>query len=162
VTRCALTRFSAAALLVAAGACIGERERLDVPRLTLEVLDSTVTPGGAIQGSVTATDASGLSSVVAYACTRDSIFQHIGPVYNHPSAVEFSFALPVSHASAEGDSVVVLAVAFDDQGFDAETAFVAFVRGSAVTTPPEGDGLSRCLPASQARLRRGTITSPLP
>jgi hypothetical protein len=160
------------AVALAAGAaagsgCVGERERLDVPRLTVEVINSTVTPGGVIVGSAAATDASGLEFVAVYACTRDSIFLNSRQVYNRARSAEFPFELPVSSASAEGDSVVVYGFASDTQGFDAETVSVVFIRGSSTTIRPEGDALRRCLPDDQARnaelhRRRGTITSPDP
>src|SRR3712207_7240815 len=54
---------------------VGERERLDVPRLTLTVFDASVAAGGSVARQVAATDASGLSFVAVYACTRDSIFR---------------------------------------------------------------------------------------
>ena len=167
VTRPALIRLTIGALglagsAVAGSGCVGERERLDVPRLTLQVVNSTVMPGGVIAGSAAATDASGLVFVAVYACTRDSIFRHAVQLYDRTPSTEFSFTLPVSSASAEGDSVVVYAFASDNQGFDAETVSVAFIRGSNTSTPPEGDALRRCLPDAQLQLRRGTITSPDP
>jgi hypothetical protein len=152
----------AVTLVAVGGACVGERQRLDVPSITLEVFDSTVAPGDTIAGSVTAEDASGLSAVIVYACTRDSIFRRSDDALRSPRAVTLPFSLHISRASAEGDSVLIVALASDYQGFDAGTTSIAFVRGSTNTTPPDGDGLSRCLSAAGPEVGVTGITSPAP
>ena len=57
----ALLAASAAAAALAAAGCYRERERLDIPEISIELADTVVAPGDSIRGMVRASDGSGLT-----------------------------------------------------------------------------------------------------
>lgn len=117
-------------------ACGGRRERLDVPRIALDVADQAPPPGGRITGHVEATDESGLTLLTVYACTADSLFRQ-GLDLDRVHSAGFDFSLHVASTATPGAEVEVYAVAGDDQGFYADTARALAVGG--VATPATAD-----------------------
>jgi len=141
--------LAAPALLAAA--CIGERERLDVPRVALDVENAAPVPGGRVTGVVAASDASGLISLAVYACTGDSTFRQTRS-YDRAREGAIDFELHVASTAALGDPLELYAVAFDDQGFAADSALVLRVGGGA-DDPAAGAGLcTRPRPAGSVTL----------
>ena len=114
------------ALLLAAAlvaGCVAGRERIDSPRLTLAVDDTVVAPGDTVRGTLTGVDATGLTTLAVFLCTRDSTFrERLDFVSQDSATIEFAFPLPVT--ARVDDPVEVQAVAFDDQNFVVDTATV--------------------------------------
>jgi hypothetical protein len=135
--RLALTLLTA--LPLSLGGCVGERERLDVPRVALDVDDGATPAGGRITGRATASDVSGLISLAVYACSRDSVFRMSETLDREPAA-EIDFSLHVATNALPGEPVEVYTVAYDDQGFTRDSARVVFVAG-VNGAPAEGSGL---------------------
>ena len=141
--------------MVATAGCVGQRERLDVPSVTLDVAAQTPAPGGRVTGRAIASDASGLISLAVYACTRDSVFR-TSDSYDRQRTAEIDFSLHVASTAVAGDPVELYAVAFDDQGFAAEASQTLRVGRSGSEA---GSGLcTRLRPATS----RALPTAPLP
>ncbi|MFL5578106.1 MAG: hypothetical protein ACJ79S_19315 [Gemmatimonadaceae bacterium] len=138
-------------LYLAAMACAGERERLDVPRLALELASPAPAPGGSVDGSVDATDGSGITSLAVYACTADSVFSR-RETYDRARAARLEFSLHVASSAPVGAPVEVYATATDDQELVAEASRVVHVGGAAGTGTADGAGLCAA-PRSAARGR---------
>lgn len=147
--------IAAAAALVVATGCVGERERLDVPSVALDVAAQTPEPGGRVTGRATASDESGLISLAIYACTQDSVFR-TSDSYDRQRTAEIDFSLHVASTAVVEDPVEIYAVAFDDQGFAAEASLTLHV-GRSGSGP--GSGLcTRLRPAAS----RALPTAPRP
>lgn len=116
---------------MALGGCLRERDRLDVPRVTLVLEDSIVTAGDTIHGRAWAVDGTGLIYFQVTAETADSAAaerrNRIGA-----DSVMIEFALPVSSRAQLDERVIVTAIARDDQDFEIRAADTAFVRASRV------------------------------
>lgn len=144
------------AVLLAASAflvvgCVGERERLDVPRVALDVTGGAPAPGGRVTGRAAASDGSGLISLAVYACTRDSAFRQTRS-YDRAREGEIDFELHVASNAVGGEPVELYAVAYDDQGFAADSARVVRVAGGS-GDPAGGVGLcTRLRPASSVAI----------
>lgn len=115
------------------GACLQERSRLDIPRVTLVLEDSIVAPGGVLRGHAYAVDRSGIIFFQVTAATADSTS---GERLNRISAdsVMIEFDLPVSSDALADEPVTVIAVARDDQDFEVSVTDTVFVRVG--DTPP--------------------------
>jgi hypothetical protein len=133
-------------LLLAAlvAGCVAGRERIDSPRITLVVDDSTVAPGGSVRGTLTGVDATGLTTLAVFLCTRDSTFrERLDFVRQDSATIDFEFPLPES--ARANDPLEVQAVAFDDQNFVVDTATVLYVRASGTEPgPPPFAGAGLC------------------
>ena len=147
-----------AVVLALAAACVGERERLDVPRVTLDVDVGAPPAGGRVTGRAAANDASGLISFAVYACSRDSVFR-MSESYDRAGAAEIDFSLHVATNAQPGEPVEIYGVAYDDQGFSADSAVVVFVTGG-IGSPTEGAGLCTRPRTARARDVRSTVTGP--
>lgn len=150
--RSAARRARAAALFTAAvivAACSGRRERLDVPRIALEVADQSPPPGGHVVGRVSAADASGLTLLAVYACTADSVYRSTADLDRDRSA-GFDFSLYVASTATPGAALEVYAIAGDDQGFFTDTA-----RRLVVGSPPPPIGT----PSTARASVRTSVTS---
>ena len=142
----------------AATGCVSERERLDVPTVTLNVTSPAPPPGGRVTGRAEASDGSGLTSLAVYACTADSVFRDNAPL-DRERSVTLDFSLHVSSAAAAGAPVEVYAATFDDQGFVAEASQVVYVGG---VTGPSGEGLCRRVRPATAVIPASLPTAPTP
>ena len=129
--------------LAAAAACVGERERLDVPRISLALDDSVATAGGTLTGRVGAADASGLTLLAVYACTRDSTYRNREILFGQDSAA-FAFELRVASVTPDNAPVRVYAVALDGQNFSSDTSRILYVRGGAPPSDPVDNGAGLC------------------
>ena len=154
--RAAPTLLVAIALPI--GGCVGKRERLDVPRVALEVDDGAPPAGGRVTGRATASDASGLLALAVYACSRDSVFR-MSENYDRAGAAEIDFSLHVATNAVAGEPVEIYTIAYDDQGFTADSAHVVFVAGG---TGSQADGAGLCARPRTASSRavRSTVTGP--
>jgi hypothetical protein len=124
-----LTLPLAAALI----GCYRERERLDVPVLTILPDVDSISPGDTLRGIMEASDASGLLLVRLLAVYRaDSLTPFVDTLrlrYDLPelTEVELPFSVPIPGASPVGSRVALLAVAFDDQEFQVEATDTLWV-----------------------------------
>jgi len=146
----AVARVAVLSAVVAASACVGERERLDVPRLTLELADSVAQPHAPIFGRVRAVDQSGVIFLGVYACTRDSIFRQRQD-YIRTDSAEFDFDLHFAANTPPNAPIRVLAVTIDNQDFTVDTSQVIYLRtGEPPSGPPDpGEGLCNTSAARQ-------------
>lgn len=124
-----LTLPLAAALI----GCYRERERLDVPVLTIIPDVDSISPGDTLRGIMEASDASGLLLVRLLAVYRaDSLTPFVDTLrlrYDLPelTEVELPFSVPIPGATPVGSRVALLAVAFDDQEFQVESTDTLWV-----------------------------------
>ena len=138
------------ALAAAAAACVGDRERLDVPRLTLALDDTVAVAGGLITGRVAATDASGVIFLGVYACTRDSTYRNREDFIRADSAA-IDFELRVAAATPANAPVRVYAVTIDNQNFTVDTSRVIYVRDGTPPAAPVDSGAGLCGVGAAAR-----------
>jgi hypothetical protein len=119
--------------LVFAAACYQERERLDVPEITMTTDVDSVSPGDTLRGTLNARDESGLILVRLLVTYRpDSLTPNVDTLrlrYDLPELrdVEVTFAVPIAATSPIGGRVALVAAAFDDQDFQVETTDTLWV-----------------------------------
>lgn len=117
----------------AALGCYRDRERLDVPVLTLVPDVDSVSPGDTLRGVMQATDASGLILVRLIATfRRDTLTPAVDTLrlrYDLPelNEVELQFSVPLPGAMPVGSRVALVAAAFDDQEFQVEATDTLWV-----------------------------------
>ena len=122
-------------LVAGLAACAEDRERLDVPRLTLTVDQQAVLRGNDLQGRVTAVDASGLTYLRVWALVEDSIISQYPPgvgagtLFGNDS-VSYRFVLHISCAAPDGSPVEIQARTLDNQGFDVTRYDTITARGA--------------------------------
>jgi len=122
------TRAVCAVILAAAAiGCLRERDRLDVPQLTLVLEDSVVAPGDSVRGYAYATDATGIVFLQVTASTTDSASsKRLNRVSADSVKIEFALRVP---ANAPRDEVVsVRALARDTQDFEVMVTDTVYVR----------------------------------
>lgn len=131
--RIALLACVALPALAAAAGCYRDRERLDVPVLSILLEADSITPGDTIRGVMLATDASGLLLVRLFAVfRRDAQTPFVDTLrlrYDLPELtdVELPFSVPIPAAVPIGSRVALVAAAFDDQEFQAEATDTLWV-----------------------------------
>lgn len=114
--------------------CYRERERFDVPSLTVTPSDSVVAPGDTLRGTVHATDGSGLSLVRVIAISlldaTGTRLDSIGQRFNVDDrrSFESSFAFPMTKTVPIGSVVRLEALAIDNQNFTVQIVDTVFVR----------------------------------
>ena len=120
-----------ALLCLALAGCLRERDRLDVPRVTLELTTTEVAPGDTVRGRAWAVDGTGIIFFQVTVETADSTAfdrrNRIGA-----DSVMIEFALPVSSRSAVAEPVIITALARDDQDFEIRVEDTLYVRVSAL------------------------------
>ena len=118
-------------LCVALAGCLRERDRLDVPRVTLEVTTPTVAPGDTVRGRAWALDGTG---IIFFQVTVETADSTALDRRNRISAdsVMIEFALPVSSRALADERVIVTAVARDDQEFQITVEDTVYIRASAL------------------------------
>ena len=116
---------------LALGGCLRERDRLDVPRVTLEITTTTVAAGDTVRGRAWAVDGTGIIFFQVTVETADSSAierrNRIGA-----DSVMIEFALPVSSRALINDRVIVTALARDDQEFQIVVEDTMYVQASAL------------------------------
>ena len=101
--------------LLAATACVDERERLSAPRIVLELDTREVLPGTVVSGRVIAMDSvSGIVAVAARASVGDSAYRDRADFFPTDS-IELPFTLRVPADAPAGAWVVVLGSTINDQ-----------------------------------------------
>jgi hypothetical protein len=120
-------RILAVVLLVGAAGCLRERDRLDVPRVTLVLDDSIVSPGDSVRGYAYALDGTGIIFLQVTATTGDSLSsKRLNRVSADSVKIDFALRVP---ADAAGDTPVsVRAFARDNQDFEVSATDTVFVR----------------------------------
>lgn len=123
----------ALSLGASASGCYRDRERLDVPLLTIVPDVDSISPGDTLRGVLQASDGSGLIHVRLIATYRsDTLSPAVDTVrfrYDLPElqSVELLFSLPIAGASPIGSRVALVAAAFDDQDFQVEATDTLWV-----------------------------------
>jgi hypothetical protein len=117
LSRAAVTLAAFGALMAAAAGCIDERDRLDVPDLTLVLDDTAVAPSGEITGRVVATDASGLVRYRVMPLSDYLKNVRVSRNLNDVRQIDTTFRLAVADTIPVGTEVPVEATVFDNQGF---------------------------------------------
>ena len=116
---------------LALAGCLRERDRLDVPRVTLEITTTTVAPGDTVRGRAWAVDGTGIIFFQVSVETADSVAvdrrNRIGA-----DSVMIEFALPISSRAGFEEPVIVTAVARDDQEFEITVEDTVYVRTGAL------------------------------
>ena len=111
--------------------CLRERDRLDVPRVTLELATPDVAAGDTVRGRAWAVDGTGIIFFQVTVETTDSTAfdrrNRIGA-----DSVMIEFALPVSSRTTVGEPVIITAVARDDQEFEIRVEDTLYIRPSAL------------------------------
>jgi hypothetical protein len=131
--RLALLAILTLPAMAAALGCYRDRERLDVPVLTITPDVDSISPGDTLRGVMQASDASGLLLVRLLAVyRRDAQTPFVDTVrvrYDLPelTAVELPFAVVIPSAVPLGSRVALLAAAFDDQEFQVEATDTLWV-----------------------------------
>ena len=127
-----MTRLLLIALAcVVLGGCLRERDRLDVPRVTLVLEDSVVAAGDTVRGRAWALDGTG---IIFFQVTVETSDSAAIDRRNRISAdsVMIEFALPVSSRAPLDERVIVTALARDDQEFEISATDTLYVRASPV------------------------------
>ena len=124
-----MTRWALVAIVltVAAAGCLHERDRLDVPRITLVLDDSIVAPGDSVRGYAYALDGTGIIYLQVTATTGDSSStKRLNRVSRDSVQIDFALRVP---GNALGDAPVsVRAFARDNQDFEVSFTDTVFVR----------------------------------
>ena len=131
-----LARLLLAFGTAAAIACSDERDRLDVPRVTIEVDDSVVAPGGSVLGRISGGDTfGGIVRLAAHICI-DSGFQTARLNYDGVDTASFRFQLPVPASTPENMLVIVEGQVNDEQEFFVTTQDTIVARSPGVEPGP--------------------------
>lgn len=121
------------ALAGAALGCYRERERLDVPELSIVLDVDSISPGDTIRGTLEATDQSGLILVRLFAVYRsDTLSADVDTLRRRfdlfeQTAVSLPFDVPIAGSVPVGSRVALVAAAFDDQDFLVEATDTLWV-----------------------------------
>ena len=121
----ALTLLASLAALAVAG-CYRERERLDIPEISLELEDTVVAPRDTIRGAVRATDGSGLSFLRVLAISAlDPARQRLDTVgrryeLNDRRSVEVPLNIGLDSLVPAGSFVELQVFVLDNQDFPVE------------------------------------------
>ena len=115
----------------AVAGCLRERDRLDVPSVTLVVDDSVVAAGDTVRGRAWAVDGTG---IILFQVTLETADSAAFDRRNRISAdsVMIEFALPVSSRALLNERVIITAFARDDQEFEVSATDTVYVRASPV------------------------------
>lgn len=116
---------------LALAGCLRERDRLDVPRVTLTLEDSTVAAGDTVRGQAWAVDGTGIVFFQVTVETADSVARDRRNRISADS-VMIEFALPVSSNALVDEAVIVTALARDDQEFEVRVTDTVHVRASSI------------------------------
>ena len=116
-------------LLSLATACVGDRDRLAPPRLTMELLDSIVRPGALISVRLVAVDRnSDLASIAARAVAADSAYVQRQDLFGGLDSVEVVYGIRVAATAQDGDPVQVTGSVINEQLLSRDTTAFAVVR----------------------------------
>lgn len=120
-----------ALLCLALAGCLRERDRLDVPRVVLELTTTDVAAGDTVRGRAWAVDGTGIIFFQVTVETADSSAfarrNRIGA-----DSVMIEFALPVSSQSTIDEPVIITALARDDQDFEIRVEDTLYIRPNAL------------------------------
>ena len=128
-----MTRRAAglAALCLALAGCLRERDRLDVPRVTLELATTSVAAGDTVRGRAWALDGTGIIFFQVTVETSDSTALDRRNRISADS-VMIEFALPVFSGAPLDEPVIITAVARDDQEFEIRVQDTLYIRAPAL------------------------------
>ena len=115
---------------IAALGCTEPRDRLDAPRVTLDLDQTSVAAGEYLTGHVHAADRTGVTYVAAELMVNGDSATRKRSRANYIAAdsVVFAFALFVASSSVPGSRVVVQATAIDNQLFTVTVEDTIYVR----------------------------------
>lgn len=131
--------LAVAAVLVAAAvasACGEDRERLDVPRVYLDIDTDVVAPGDTVRGRISAGDGfGGIVRLAARICI-DSGFPTARLSYDRADSASFRFLLPVPASTPQNALVIVEGQVNDEQNFFVTTQDTIVARSPGVAPGP--------------------------
>ncbi len=116
---------------IALAGCLRERDRLDVPRVTLVIDDSIVVAGDTVRGRAWAVDGTGIIFFQVTVETADSIARDRRNRIAEDS-IMIEFSLPVASTAPIDAAVVISAVARDNQEFEVSVTDTIYVRASPI------------------------------
>lgn len=125
--------LTAAVMAGTALGCYKDRERLDVPALSIVLDADSITPGDTIRGVLEASDASGLILVRLFAVFRsDTLTADVDTLRRRydlfeQTSVSLPFDIPIAGSVPLGSRVALVAAAFDDQDFVVEATDTLWV-----------------------------------
>ena len=138
-TRVRHARAASALLLVVAAvasACSEDRERLDVPRVYLDLESDVVVPGDTVRGRISAGDSfGGIVRLAARICI-DSGFQTARLGYDRADSASFRFLLPVPASTPQNALVIVEGQVNDEQNFFVTTQDTIVARSPGIPPGP--------------------------
>jgi hypothetical protein len=122
--------------VAALDACGEDRERLDVPRVYLEVDTNVVAPGDSVRGLIAAGDNyGGILRLAARICI-DSAFQTAHLSYDRADSASFRFLLPIPASTPQNTLVIVEGQVNDEQNFFVITQDTIIARSTGVPAGP--------------------------
>ena len=125
-----------AIVLATLAACGEDRERLDVPRVYLDVDQAVVAPGDSVRGRISGGDTyGGIVRLAARICI-DSGFQTAHLSYDRSDTASFRFLLPVPATTSENMLVIVEGQVNDEQGFLVTTQDTIVARSPDASPAP--------------------------
>ena len=134
--RARAVRAALIAAAVVASACSEDRERLDVPRLYLDVDTDVVAPGDTVRGRISAgDDFGGILRLAARICI-DSGFQTARLNYDREDSASFRFLLPVPASTPQNALVIVEGQVNDEQNFFVTTQDTIVARSPGIPPGP--------------------------
>jgi hypothetical protein len=132
----ALLAIACLALAGGASACSEDRERLDVPRVYVDVDADVVAPGDTVRGLLTGgDDFGGIVRLAVHICI-DSGFQTAFANYDREDSASTRFRLPVPESTPENALVIVEGQVNDEQGFFVTTQDTIVARSPDVAPGP--------------------------
>lgn len=121
---------------VASASCAEDRERLDVPRLYLEIDSTVVAPGDSVRGRISAGDSFGGIVRLAVRICIDSGFLTARLNYDRADTASFRFLLPVPDSTPQNALVIVEGQVNDEQTFFVTTQDTIVARSPGVAPGP--------------------------
>ena len=116
--------------------CGEDRERLDVPRVYLQLDQQVIAPGDDVTGRISAGDSfGGIVRLAAHICI-DSGFQTAHLSYDRADSASFRFLLPVPASTPQNALVIVEGQVNDEQNFFVTTQDTIVARSEGVPPGP--------------------------
>jgi hypothetical protein len=120
--------FALAALAASLAGCLGERERLDVPRVSLSLSDTVVSAGSHVTGTAYAADHSGIVYLRVFVTSLDSLKRSPRLDFIRRDSVAYDFDIPLSAGAPLDSPVEVRVTVIDNQNFQVDVVDTVYVR----------------------------------
>lgn len=112
------------------GGCLEPRERLDAPRVQLQLEGESVAPGADLRGRLSGADLSGIIyASVSLVVNDDTLTRRSDRLdFVDADTVDFAFQLQVVSTAPRGARIVVTGTIIDNQLFTVSVQDTAYVR----------------------------------